>query len=124
MSNPNKRRGTAWAQAVCDLLNGVQVWKAEVLRAPDWGPLDRGDLVNTGDFVFEAKNHQAIDLAAFCDEAEVERVNAKRRWGVVVIKRRRKGTTDGYAVMRLGAFAELLKEYEQLKEAASAISSS
>lgn len=112
----NTAKGTRWAAAIRDLLNDEQVFGTEVLLAPRWGALDKGDLTGTGDFCIEAKNHKSLDLARFVDEAEVERRNAGKRFGVVFAHRRQKGVRGGYAVMRIEGFVELLKEYHQLKK--------
>ena len=81
----------------------------EVFRAPRWGANDKGDLVNTGDFVFEAKAVRSIDLSGFLNETETERANAGRRWGVCVIKRRNHGVGKAYAVMPFDQFLDLIE---------------
>lgn len=120
MSSPqyNKRKGATWEAQCADLLNEEAVFSGGaggVFRAPRWGCKDKGDLVNTGDFCVEAKNTKSLDLAQFMDETEVERQNARRRFGVCFVKRRNRSTADGYAVMRLGNFLELLKDYTRLQ---------
>lgn len=109
MSNPNKRKGSQWEVDLLAQLRGVF---PDVERAPRWGPVDKGDFVGTGSFVFEAKNQKQIDLADFIDQAVTQAANkadeGRLPYGVCLIKRRRKSPAEGYAVMRIGDFMELL----------------
>lgn len=114
----NRRKGATWESQCADLLNEEAVFGQRaggVFRAPRWGAVDKGDLVNTGDFCIEAKNTKSLDLAQFMDETEVERLNAGRQFGVCFVKRRNRSTADGYAVMALGNFLELVKEFYEMR---------
>jgi hypothetical protein len=110
MANPSKRKGSLWEGTVRDFLNDSGAFAHTVQRAPLWGALDRGDLLNTGAFTFECKATKSIDLASFVDEAEVEAKNAGTRWGAAVIKRRNHTTEKAYVCMTLRAFIEMLRE--------------
>lgn len=105
MTNPSKAKGTAWESALLPLLR--RVWPA-VLRAPRWGSKDLGDFTGTGAFCLEAKAHRAISLAEFVDQAKDEAVHAGADWPVVLVKRRMKPAEEGYAVMEIGTFLDLL----------------
>lgn len=113
MSAANKAKGTRFEREVADYLR-IFFPKAE--RAPRWGSVDKGDLVNTGPFTFECKAVRSIDLASFVDQANVEAKNANTPYGVAVVKRRNKSIGDAYVVMDLDTFccmvANFLEEYE------------
>lgn len=109
MSNPARRKGSEWEARIASHLTDRGTFVGEVFRAPQWGPADKGDLVNTGDFVFEAKATKKQDLATFLAETEEERKNAGRRWGVCVIKRRNHKLQRAYAVMELEQLLDLIE---------------
>lgn len=113
MSNPSRRKGTAWEVAVADFFNARQTFGTTVFRAPLWGAADKGDLVNTGPFTVQCKAVKAIDLARFTDEVEEQRQNGSQRWGVVVVKRRNHSAEKAYAVMTLATFADIAKELHE-----------
>jgi Holliday junction resolvase len=97
-------KGTRWARAVEVFLNGAGF--GTVRRA--WR--DAGDdmVAVRGDVVLsvEAKDHKAITLAAFVDQAE--RQAGDGQVPVVVIKRpRRPSVDDAYVVMSGRAFRRL-----------------
>jgi hypothetical protein len=107
MANPSRRRGTEWEGRVASFFNARNTFGVEVFRAPLWGALDKGDLVNTGDFVVQCKAVKSIDLARFLDEVETQRKNAGRKYGVVVVKRRSHDAAKAYVVQPLDQFAEI-----------------
>lgn len=76
------------------------------------GAKDTGDIKVFGvDAVFELKNQSRFSLAEWIQETEVERKNAKRRFGFTIFKRRGKGLAqDQYALMPLSQLVELIKE--------------
>lgn len=108
----NKRVGSDWEGRVRDYLNSEGVFGGYVERAPRWGSLDKGDLVNTGRFTVECKAVKEISLSTFVDEAEVENVNSGRDWPLVIVKRRRRPVSDAYCVLPLWALAEIVRELE------------
>ena len=110
MANPSKRTGTSWESKVAQILTERRTFGGEVTRAPLWGAEDKGDLVATGDFVFECKATKGIELGTFMNETETERKNAARRWGVCVVKRRNHDANRAYAVMELGALLDLIEQ--------------
>lgn len=109
MSTYARRTGSEWEARIASHLTQRRTFGGEVFRAPRWGANDKGDLVNTGDFVFEAKATKTIDLSGFLNETETERTNANRRWGVCVIKRRNHPVGRAYAVMQLDQYLDLIE---------------
>lgn len=105
----SKRRGTSWETAIVDYLRGAGVAHAE-RRAPS-GARDRGDIAGIPGVVIEAKSAARIELAAWMDETERERVEDGATYGVLWIKRRgRASAGDGYAVLSGAALVALLRE--------------
>jgi len=109
----NKRKGADWE---ADLVEWFRDNNCRADRLHLSGKEDEGDLyveshhpiVVPSEFIVEAKNVQAIDLAGFIRELEAERANyAKhRKWlhpinGYVIIKRRGKPVEDSYVVTTL-----------------------
>lgn len=109
VSTYSRRTGSEWEARLASHLTQRNTFGGEVFRAPRWGAKDKGDLVNTGDFVFEAKAVRAIDLAGFLKETDTERDNANKRWGVCVIKRRNHSIEKAYAVMQLDQLLDLIE---------------
>ena len=107
MVNRNKALGTAHETATVNYLleKGFKVERRALS-----GNHDKGDIVGIPNVVVECKNAQRIELAAWVDEADVERVNANARFGILVIKRRNKGIDKAYAVVPLSQMVELLNE--------------
>ena len=104
-----KRRGSAWERDIVAYLKGHGFPYAE--RAFGAGrPEDVGDIDGLPGFVIEAKAHRSLDLAGWADEAEMERVNARQPFAVVIAKRRNKPTGAAYTVMTLEAFARLVAD--------------
>jgi hypothetical protein len=106
--NPTKAKGTRWESAVRDYLAGVLGVRIE--RVPAGAQIDRGDLVGIDRVVVECKDVGRIDLSVIVDEAVREAQNVgEDEIPVAVVKRRRRGVEDGYAVLPLWAFAELVR---------------
>lgn len=104
----SKRKGTSWESSIVDYLrvNGVPHAERRALN----GARDRGDIAGVPGIVFEAKSAARVELAAWVDETEKERVNDGAAYGVTVIKRRGKGSAgDGYAVLPFAALVGLLR---------------
>ncbi|MFE9396805.1 hypothetical protein [Streptomyces flavidovirens] len=124
MSNPNKRKGTAWETAVKDFLNvalgqyvddwepGAYYWRDprdpdNITRPAQTGAKDVGDL-HAWPFVLECKAERSITLADYVRQANREAMHAGYPYGVAVVKAPRRATADGYVVMDLGTFARVL----------------
>lgn len=109
MSTPSKRKGSAWELAIAKYLV-TQGW-VHAERRIAGATEDKGDIYGIIGCVIEAKNEKKITLSDYLKELEVEMRNAKAETGVVMIKKR--GTTDvgqGYAVMPISEWVELMKE--------------
>lgn len=109
MTNPSKRKGSAFEVAVRDWFLDKSV---TVRRNPTNGAFDIGDLAVEIDgihYVVEAKATKAIDLPGFLAEAEVEaanyadlnRLTADKVRPLVIVKRRQHGVDRAYAVQEL-----------------------
>lgn len=107
MSNPSKRKGSAWERRLVDWLtvNGFPFAERRVME----GKNDRGDVAGVP-FIIEAKNCRTIDLSGWCDEAAKEARNAGmgNRWAVC-FPRRSHSTDKAYVVISLGLLAELMR---------------
>jgi hypothetical protein len=118
MANPSKRKGSAFELDVVRYLQANGHPYAE--RTYGAGrPDDRGDIDGIPGWCIEAKNHKAIDLAAWCSEATTEAVNARRHWWAVIAKRRNKPVCDSYVVMTLAQFALLVGDPPAAQEGAA-----
>jgi Holliday junction resolvase len=103
--NKPKQRGTRFETALVGFLreHGFPFARRLALAGgSDLGDLSLGDQPSGGPVVIEAKDHAKIDLAGFVDEMLAECANADNDYGVVVVKRRRKGIEDSYVVTTLG----------------------
>jgi hypothetical protein len=114
MTNPQKRKGSAFELAVARYLTEAGV-PCERTRA-GWSD-DRGDLDGPGlvSWAVECKDHARISLAEFVDQAVLEATHkaiATRREvkPVAVIKRRNRSIADAYCVVPLAVMAQLIKE--------------
>ena len=106
-----KAAGAAAERAVADHL-ATALGDDRIDRRPKTGAKDKGDIGGlVGGPVIECKNHRAIDLASFVDEANEEARNADAPFGVAVVKRRgRASAGEGYAVMDFATFVDLLRQ--------------
>lgn len=105
--NPHKKKGTAWETAL------VRFFRAATIRAfrpAQAGASDSGDLHGLSPFVGQAKNYRSWEdaIRLGLDGAEKQRMHAGEQYGVAFVKRARRSTGDGYAVMRVVTFARLL----------------
>ena len=109
MVNRPKVVGTTWESAVVAFLREHGFEQAE--RRALSGGLDKGDIINAGPYVWEAKNTKSIDLAGGMDELKQEVANCgpTAGYGFLIVKRRRKSTGEGYAVMTLSQLCDILE---------------
>lgn len=80
-----KAKGTAAETAVVNYLR--EHGFPHVERRTLSGVNDKGDIAGIPWLVTEVKNHKQMQLAQWVDEAEIERENAKAKYGVVWHKR-------------------------------------
>jgi hypothetical protein len=117
MSNPSKRKGSAWEVRVRDFLRTHGFPLAE--RLPSEGAKDRGDISGVPGWTIECKNHRALALAEWCDEAEKEAIAAGvYRWAVV-FPRKAHQTRKAYCVLPLWCLAELMQQTATKTEGAA-----
>ena len=77
------------------------------------GVNDMGDVAGAPGLVFEIKNHNSYKVPEWLKETEVERINAKADYGVLVVKPNGVGlgsVQDWWAVMTIGQMLDLLRE--------------
>jgi hypothetical protein len=112
MSNPSKRKGSKWEADVRDWLSEATGQRVE--RIPAGASADKGDLSGIDGVAVECKDVAKIELARIVDESIVEAGNVgDDTLPLAVIKRRRKGAADAYAVMPLWAWVIL---YEKARD--------
>jgi len=110
MTNPNKAKGSKWELDVAKYFN--ERGFADVERRYGAGAtLDKGDINGVKDTVVEAKNWAKIVLATIMDETLVEQKNAKKKFGIAIIKRRNKNVKDAYVMMTLEQWIDLFTYY-------------
>jgi Holliday junction resolvase len=103
-----RQKGTSFETEVVRYLNENGFEDAERWGS---GQMDLGDIRNVP-IVLEAKNHKAMALSEWCDQAAASASKAKKLWAVVH-KRSRKNTSQAYVTMSLENFALLLQAYEK-----------
>lgn len=115
MSNPSKRKGTAFEVSVANYL-AEALDDDRIERRALQGVNDRGDVAgvrfNGARVVIECKATTRPEVSAWLREAEAERVNDGAAFGVVVAKRRGVGDTrtgEQLVLMTLDTFADFLK---------------
>jgi hypothetical protein len=111
----SKQKGTLAETAVADFLR--QTFPSVERRALS-GVNDKGDISNVPGCVIEVKNQRSYKIHEWMKETEIERINAKADFGVLVIKPNGIGVSrvsDWWAVVPLSALAELIKELESAK---------
>lgn len=112
MSNPAKQKGTAWETALVRALAAYFGGRYGLAprRVAQTGMLDTGDIHGISPFVAQAKNYRnlADGLREGVDGVEVQKVRAGEPFGVAFVKRLRKPTGGGYAVLTVATFARVL----------------
>lgn len=107
MASPNKAKGSQWERDVVAFL--VESGFPDAERRYGAGmQQDKGDIRGVPGITLECKNQKSINLAQFVEEAEIEAQHNKTKYGAAVIKRRNKSTGEGYVVMSLQQFVQLL----------------
>jgi hypothetical protein len=102
-----KAKGTAAETAVVNYTRANGPWLVE--RRATTGAHDKGDLAGLPCAV-EVKNCARMELAKWLEEATVEATNAQAEFGVVVHKRRGKGSPgDWYCTLSYADFLYVLR---------------
>ena len=112
MTNPNKDKGSEWERNIASYFN--ERGYPEVERRYGAGAtLDKGDINGVKDVVVEAKNWKKIVLSTIMDETLVEQKNAKKRFGIAIIKRRNRNVSQAYVLMTLEQWIDLYSFYHK-----------
>lgn len=106
MANPNKARGTRWEVAVASFLR--ERGFTEVFRLAPAGEHDAGDIGGLPDWALECRDRKAFNLAENIQDANKRTVHKNCKFGVAVLKKRGSQTANGYVVMDLNTFADVL----------------
>lgn len=112
MTNRNKAKGSRWEAAVRDYLAAELGVRVE--RVAAGASEDRGDLVGVEGWAVECKDVARHDFAGWVDEATVEAANVGVGvLPVVVAKRRQRPVRDGYVVVPLWVWVEVLRRLKR-----------
>ncbi|OSC76484.1 hypothetical protein B5180_01635 [Streptomyces sp. BF-3] len=85
------------------------------------GRLDIGDIDGYYLHALEAKAEKTITLADYIAQANREAVHAGQPYGCAVVKRRMKGTADGYVVRDVATDVRLMNRLKDAEEILRAI---
>lgn len=115
MSSKARAKGTRWESDIVRFLN-EHIVQLHAERLVQTGSSDQGDIV-VGPFVLQAKDQAAYNLSGSVDDGHNQLLHYQRvhpgedaKYSAAVIKRRRRGTAEGYVVLTLADFARLLEE--------------
>lgn len=119
MSNPSKRKGSAFEIGLRDRVNelGFKCHRLTVGGVQDMGDLAIDSKYTDDVYVVEAKATKQINLSQFLAEADVEAINyAKKMYlnpdnvhPVVMVKRRMASLDKTYVVMELGEWLKVIQ---------------
>jgi len=106
-----KQKGTSAETALVKYLqaNGFPLAERRALT----GQFDQGDVTGTSCLAWEVKNHKKYSISEWIKETEVERINAKADFGILVVKPVGVGISrpeDFWAIMPLAFIVDLLRE--------------
>ena len=110
MTTPQKSKGSQWERDIAKYFNDRGFPEVE-RRYGAGATLDKGDINGVKDTVVEAKNWAKISLSTIMDETIKEQQNAKKKFGIAVIKRRNKNVKDAYVMMTLQNWIDLYSIY-------------
>jgi len=106
-----KQKGTAAESALVKYLQSHGFPFAE--RRALTGQFDQGDVTGTPCLAWEVKNHKTYSIGAWLRETEIEKINAKADFGILVVKPNGVGLTkpeDFWAIMPVKFIVDLLRE--------------
>ena len=110
MTNPSKQKGTRWENSVAKFLRDHGF--TEAFRLAPAGDADAGDIGGVPGWAFECRDRTKHDLAKNVKDANQRAFNKGCRCGCAVMKKREHGVEDGYVVLDLRTFVEVLKALE------------
>ena len=105
MSAANRRRGGEWERTLVNWFRDHGWTHAE--RAGGGHGQSYGDVLGVPGWVLEAKNHAALDLAGWCDQAAAAPTVL---WAVIIKRRGHSDPASAYVLLNLDNFTHLLKE--------------
>ncbi|MFE7624286.1 hypothetical protein [Streptomyces sp. NPDC057509] len=114
MANPAKAKGTAWESALVAYLR--EYHNPDARRNAQMGRLDIGDVSGYYLHAVEAKAEKSITLSDYIAQANREAVHAGQPFGCAVVKRRMKGTADGYVVRDVATDVRLMTRFRDAEE--------
>ncbi|GAA3018701.1 hypothetical protein [Streptomyces fulvorobeus] len=115
MANASKAKGTAWESALVDYLRTNHNPGAR--RNAQMGRLDIGDIDGYYLHATEAKAEKTITLSDYIRQANREAVHAGQPFGCAIVKRRMKGTADGYVVRDVATDVRLMNRIQEMEGA-------
>lgn len=115
MSNPSKAKGTAWESAWTAYIQ--EHHNSSAHRNVQMGAKDIGDVSGYYLHAAELKAEKTITLASYIEQANREAINAGQPFGCAVVKRRMKGTADGYVVRDVRTDVRLLNRLRDMEAA-------
>lgn len=114
------RKGAGFEQDTSDYLSRV-LGDERIERRVKHGANDRGDiaglLIRGKRTVVECKNCKRMELSAWLDEAEIERLNDDAEFGIVIHKRKgcgKKNFGGNYVTMSLETLAAIIAGSKEL----------
>lgn len=110
-----KRKGTAWESAWTAYIREHHNPAAH--RNVQMGAKDIGDVSGYYLHAAELKAERAITLSAYIAQANKEAVHAGQPYGCAVVKRRMKGTADGYVVRDVATDVRLMNRMRDMEDA-------
>jgi Holliday junction resolvase len=108
MSSAAKAKGS---KAERDVVNYLQTWFPYAERRLAGATEDKGDIAGVNGVCIEIKDHAKMALSGWIEEMTLETKHAKAWTGVVIHKRKGKGSpADWYASMPVSVWVELLRK--------------
>lgn len=114
MANPSKQRGTAWESAWTAYIREHHNPAAH--RNVQMGAKDIGDVSGYYLHAAELKAEKTITLSSYIAQANREAVHAGQPYACAVVKRRMKGTADGYVVRDVATDVRLMNRFRDAEE--------
>ncbi|WP_327379404.1 hypothetical protein [Streptomyces sp. NBC_01212] len=115
MANPSKQKGSAWESAWTAYIR--EHHNPDAHRNVQMGAKDIGDVSGYYLHAAELKAEKTITLSAYIAQANKEAVHAGQPYGCAVVKRRMKGTADGYVVRDVATDVRLMNRMRDMEEA-------
>ncbi|MYY03097.1 hypothetical protein GT035_12990 [Streptomyces sp. SID4913] len=115
MANSSKAKGTTWESALVAYLR--EQHNPGARRNVQMGSKDIGDIDGYYLHALEAKAEKTITLSDYIAQANKEAVHAGQPFGCAVVKRRMKGTADGYVVRDVATDVRLMNRLRVMESA-------